>query len=110
MTEYTNEELIRLSELLSEEAEEEAQALCGEYKELAESYRKLSREHRAIAQRLRETQNRDDYLHNVRRTAERGLKVCQGTETNMAPDIFQHILDELVRAGISSPTKQAEEG
>lgn len=63
----------------------------------------------AIAAILRESKNKDDHLHNVRRTAERGLGVCQGTETNMNPDIFQHMLDELERAGIKPPKQSGGE-
>lgn len=46
----------------------------------------------------------DQYLHNVRRTLERGLKVAQSNSVDSTyMDIFTHALDELKRAGLVFP-------
>ena len=54
--------------------------------------------------------SKDDYLHNVRRSLERGLKLAQeSTEDTKYLDLFQRCLDELMRAGIQSPETKYNE-
>lgn len=49
-----------------------------------------------------DTAIKTDYLHNVRRTLERGLTLTQLRKDYEYADFFQHALDELERGGIKN--------
>jgi len=50
---------------------------------------------------------KNEHLHNVRRTLERGIRMAQHPPMDKAyVDIFTHALDELQRAGLNFPEKE----
>ena len=94
MTDFTNDELIAWCE------KHESLLIHMYGNHIPETQREIEA-FRAIAEALKAQKNKDEHLHNVRRTAERAMRTTYIQVCHI--DTFQHILDELQMAGIQPP-------